>query len=420
MRPGAHQHAHPSPDLRDAVNATRPTTILCLASFFKGEEFIRECKRLGCRVLLLTLEKLRDEPWPRESIDEVFYAPDLDRREDVIHGVSWLARSEDVARIVPLDEFDLEMASALREHLRVPGMGETTVRYFRDKLAMRMRAREGGIRVPEFVPVLNYDRLREFMERVPPPWVLKPRLSASAIGIRKLDHAEQVWRALDELGDHQSYHLLEQFVRGSVYHLDALVWGREVLFAEASGYVSPPFEVYHGGGLFATRTLDRESPEAREMKELNAEVVRTLGLVRGAVHTEFIRGEEDGRFYFLETAARVGGAYIADMVEAATGVGLWREWARLEVADARGEAYTPPEPRRDYGGLLVSLARQEWPDMSAYDDPEVVRHLAKHHHAGLVLAAPRPERVQELLRQYMHRFREDFYASMPAAESATE
>lgn len=402
------------------MSPSRPTTILCLASFYKGEEFIRECKRLGCRVLLLTLEKLRDEPWPRESIDEVFYAPSLDQRDDVIHGVSWLARSEDIARIVPLDEFDLEMASTLREHLRVPGMGETTVRYFRDKLAMRMRAREAGIRVPEFAPVVNYDRLREFMDRVPPPWVLKPRLSASAIGIRKLDHAEQVWRTLDELGDRQSYHLLEQFVRGSVYHLDAVVWGREVRFAEASGYVSPPFEVYHGGGLFATRSLDRDSAEAREMRALNAEVVKTLGLVRGAVHTEFIRGEVDGRFYFLETAARVGGAYISDMVEAATGVNLWREWARVEVADARGEEYTPPEPRGDYAGLLVSLARQEWPDTSGYDDPEVVRHLTKHHHAGLVLVAPRPERVEELLAGYMHRFRGDFYASMPAAESATD
>ncbi|MBD0320303.1 MAG: ATPase, partial [Gemmatimonadetes bacterium] len=160
------------------MNAPRPVTILCVASFFKGEEFLRECKRLGCRVLLLTVEKLREENWPRESIDEVFYMPDLYKREDVFHGVSYLARSEDIARIVPLDEYDLEMASALREHLRVPGMGETTVRYFRDKLAMRMRAQEAGIAVPEFSAVINYDRLREYMARVPAPWVLKPRTAA--------------------------------------------------------------------------------------------------------------------------------------------------------------------------------------------------------------------------------------------------
>ena len=395
-------------------------TILCVASFFKGVEFIRECRALGCRVLLLTEEKLRDAEWPRESIDETFFMPDLYNREHVLNAVSYLARGEDIARIVALDEFDLEMASTLREHLRIPGMGETIVRHFRDKLAMRMRAREEGIAVPDFVAVLNYDRLREFMDRVPPPWVLKPRFSASAIGIRKIEHSEQLWRTLDELGDRQSHHLLERYVPGRVYHVDSIAWEREVVFAEASGYMNPPFDVYHGGGLFCTRTLEREGEEARALLDANREVIRALGMVRGALHTEFIRGDEDGRFYFLETAARVGGAFIADMVEVATGVNLWREWARVEVADARGESYRVAPTTSLYAGLLVSLARQEWPDTGAYADPEIVRRIVKHHHAGLILASPDPARVLSLLQSYMHRFREDFHASMPAPERATE
>jgi hypothetical protein len=138
----------------------RAPTLLALASYFKGQEFLREAKRLGARVLLLTREKLADAAWPMESVDERFLMPDLNRRDDVIHAVSYLARTEAIDRIVALDEFDLEMASALREHLRVPGMGETTVRYFRDKLAMRMQARENRILVPDFVPILNRDRIR--------------------------------------------------------------------------------------------------------------------------------------------------------------------------------------------------------------------------------------------------------------------
>src|SRR5688500_5676882 len=135
-------------------------TILTVASYFKVQEILREAKRLGARVLLLTREKLADAAWPMESVDERFLMPDLHRRDDVIHAVSYLARTEAIDRIVPLDEFDLEMASTLREHLRVPGMGETTVRYFRDKLAMRMRAQERGVPVPAFVAILNHDRIR--------------------------------------------------------------------------------------------------------------------------------------------------------------------------------------------------------------------------------------------------------------------
>jgi biotin carboxylase len=397
-----------------------PVTILCLASYFKGHDFIRECYRLGARVLLVTRETPRDLEWPRDAIGELLLMPDTTRRDHMVNGVSWLARRETIDRIVPLDEFDLEMASTLREHMRVPGMGESTVRFFRDKLAMRMQAEERGMLVPEFVSIFNYDRIREYMQRVPGPWFLKPRHSASAIGIRKISHPDELWPVLDELGDKQSYHLLERYVPGDVFHVDAIAWDGKVVFAEAHGYVHPPFDVYHGGGLFCTRTLERGSKESNTLLELNARVVTALGMTRGALHTEFIRSRDDGRYYFLETAARVGGANIVALVEAATGLNLWREWARVEVASATGEEYAVPVGRTDHGGLLISLARQEWPDLSAYADPEISWRLSKRHHAGLVVSSGSHARVEELLGTYMPRFREDFFASLPAPLEATE
>ena len=128
---------------------------------------------------------------------------------DIIYAVSYLNRSNDIVQIVPLDDYDVETAAALREHLRLPGLGETAARFFRDKLAMRLQARANGILVPDFTPVFNYDRLRSFMDSVPPPWVLKPRSEAGAMGIKKVHSAEEVWRWLDQLGDQQSFFHLE-------------------------------------------------------------------------------------------------------------------------------------------------------------------------------------------------------------------
>ena len=88
-------------------------TMLCLASYFKGEDFLRECKRQGCRVILLTLEKLRTEPWPKEAIDDFYYMPELAERDETIHAVSFLARTERIDRIVPLDDYDVETAAVL-------------------------------------------------------------------------------------------------------------------------------------------------------------------------------------------------------------------------------------------------------------------------------------------------------------------
>ena len=185
--------------------ANKQVALLCLASYFKGTTFLSAAKQNGARVLLLTREKIKDEAWPMEDVDARFLMPDLSTRPDIIYAVSYLNRENDIAQIVPLDDYDVETAAALREHLRLPGLGETVVRYFRDKLAMRQQARAHGILVPEFTPIFNYDRLRAFMDRVPPPWVLKPRSEAGAMGIKKVYSADEVWRWLDELGDQQSH-----------------------------------------------------------------------------------------------------------------------------------------------------------------------------------------------------------------------
>jgi hypothetical protein len=174
--------------------------------------------------------------------------------------------------------------------------------------------------------------------------------------------------------------------------------------------------VAHEGGVFTTHTLDYDSAEHAELTRLNAALLAALGLERGAAHAEFIRGAGDGEFYFLEVAARVGGAHIAETLEAASGHNLWREWARVEVAHARGESVGPVEPRREYAGLALSLARQEWPDTSAYDDPEIVFRVNKAHHVGLVVRSQSLARVRELLDTYAARFAQDFSAYVPPPE----
>jgi len=396
----------------------RPITILCITSYEKGQEFLRTCKKLGCRVLLLTVEKLRDGDWPRESVDEFFFMPEELPVQAIINTVSYLARWQPIDRIVALDEFDLENAAYLREHLRIPGMGLTTIRYFRDKLAMRGKAQESGVPVPEFIHVLNHQALNDFMARVKPPWLLKPRSQASGIGMKKINEPHELWPYLDQLGDAQSNYLLEQFVTGDVFHIDSIVSERQVVFAEAHAYGTPPLNTSHDGGVFTTGTLPRDSAEAKALYRLNREVIESLGLVRGVTHTEFLRAREDGKFYFLEIAARVGGAYITDVVEAATGINLWREWARLEVGSGKSP-YSLPAIREDYAGVVLSLARQECPDTSAYNDPEIVYRVTKKHHAGFVLRSPRNERVVELLDSYAARIAHDFLATAPVPERPT-
>ncbi|KAB2844792.1 MAG: ATP-grasp domain-containing protein, partial [Ignavibacterium sp.] len=346
-----------------------------------------------------------------------FYIVDKNKEwnmQDVIYGVSYLARTENIDRIVALDDFDVERAASLREHLRVGGMGDTTARYFRDKLAMRMRAREAGIPVPEFLHVLNHKKINEFADKVPFPYMIKPRLLAGSYGLKKVNDKREMWDRINYLADEQSFFLMERFIPGSIYHVDTIISEREVVFGLASKYGTPPFEVAHQGRVFTSQTLDSSSEEAKEVLELNIKVIKALGLLRGVSHSEFIRAE-DGKLYFLETSARVGGANLSTLVEAATGVNLWREWAKIEIL--KGEKpYRLPKVNNDFAAIVTSLSKQEWPDLNTYNDPEVVWRLKKEYHAGLIIKSSSKERINQLVDQYTKRFYNDFFTTAKMGE----
>lgn len=398
---------------------SRPLNIICLASYFKGGDFLRECKASGARVTLVTRETLRDEDWPRESIADFITLPTQITIEALIESLSLYARERAIDRIVALEEYDVLTAAAAREHFNVKGMGATLARNFRDKLTMRAKAHEMAVRVPAFIHPVNHEMIAEFIHDVPAPWMLKPRADVSAVGMRKLYEAAEVWQALEELDageeprDRATHFLLERFIGGTVYHVDSLVKDGDVVFAAVNRYGRAPFEVAHQGGVFLSSSIKRGSDDEKQLMEINRRLLAGLGLSYGAAHAEFIRGERDGQLYFLEVAARVGGAYIAETIEAATGINLWREWARLESNDPYRD---PARLRQNYSGIALSLARQEMPDTSAYNDAEIVYRVCKSHHVGLIVSSPSLERVEELINDYAQRFARDYCAVLPPLE----
>ncbi len=402
---------------------TRSLNVVCLATYYKGVDFIRECKNHGCQVVLITKEKTLSEEWPRESLDDVIGLPNDAAPELFIHLVSLLARQTKIDRIVALEEFDVITAARIREHFCLSGMSTATARLFRDKLVMGAKVKEAGIKVPDFVPLMNHDEVRGFIERVPPPWVIKPRSDVSAIGIKRGLEPGDVWRTIDELDrrerlrERSPYYLLSRFISGDVFHVDSLVSNGKVIFAGANKYGRPPMDVAHKGGAYISYTIPHGGDDEKKLFESNQKLLKALGLKTGASHAEFIKSSADGEFYFLEVAARVGGAYIADVLEAASGLNLWREWAKLELAKQPvGKKLSPP--RKEYAGIVLSLAKQEYPDTSSYNDPEVVYRVKKKHHVGLIVRSKKLERVQDLLTEYATRFAEDFEAVLPPLERA--
>ena len=383
-----------------------PKTFLCISNYYKGNAFLIALKKAGNKVYLITSEKLRENNWPRDYIDEIFFMPgqDLDwNLETLLIGVGGLMKGVKIDAIVALDDYDVEKATFLRENLRIPGMGQTTGRYFRDKLAMRMRAQEAGVLVPAFSALFNDEEINHFADTVPAPWVLKPRSEASAHGIIKVHDKESLWQNIHEMGDNRLRYLVEQFKPGDVYHADGLNLEGKSLFCTVSKYLATPMEISQGGGIFRSANVPYGSEDDKSMREANEQVMKAFGMKNGASHTEFIKGKEDGKVYFLETSSRVGGAHLAEMVEGATDISLWVEWAKIEDAIVKGKKYTLPKVRKGYAGIVLTLSKFQDPDLSAFNDPEICFRVPLDYHAGLVVKSDKHARVRSLLDDYAER-----------------
>lgn len=386
-------------------------TFFCISNYFKGADFLIQLKKLGNKVYLVTSEKLRDKPWPHQYIDEIFYmeGQDIDwNLEHLLLGMANFMKSSKIDAIVALDDYDVEKATYLRENLRIDGMGQTTGRYFRDKLAMRMRAKSCGIPIPDFCSLFNDYDINIFTDTVPSPWVLKPRSEASATGIIKVNDKESLWLHINKLGNNRFKYLLEQFKPGDVYHCDSLILDRKVLFSLTSKYLATPMEISQSGGVFRSANITYNSEDDKAIKKINEQVLKGFGLKHGAAHTEFIKCKDDGKIYFLETSSRVGGAHLAEMVAETSNINLWKEWAAIEDALAKETKYTLPKVKKGYAGIILTLSKFQYPDLSSFSDSEVCFKVPLEYHAGLIVKSDKQERVLELLEDYKNRLVTDF------------
>jgi hypothetical protein len=106
------------------------------------------------------------------------------------------------------------------------------------------------------------------------------------------------------------------------------------------------------------------------------------------------------------------------MVNYASGVNLWAEWANIETANLRKKAYKLPKIKNQYAGIIVSLSRFEHPDTSSFTDTEIVWRMNKAWHIGLVIVSKSSARVLELLDNYTQRIAKDFHASVAAPDKS--
>lgn len=267
----------------------------------------------------------------------------------------WRSQVSKAARVVAPNERFLLTASRIRDRLGLPGMSEVTARGFRNKVLMKELLANGGLRVPRYSVVRSIDDIYRFYGRKVRSKSVIKRVdftgSMDTHVVHTASEAVSCWHALRGAGTYE----IEDYVDGTMYHVDAVVVDSSVTFASVCRYLTKPGEFRHVG--FGGSVLVGTGELTHELSVVVRKAVAAMGLEQGVIHFE-VFDSADG-IVCCEIAARPAGGHISDIVRLGYSVDLVREGinADLMLLDRSRLEVAPPVPHGVWGvvGVFPSL-----------------------------------------------------------------
>jgi len=252
------------------------------------------------------------------------------------------------ARVLALNEGDLDTAAALRVHLGCPGQDPGQLLRFRDKLTMTRIVAGAGIPTPASADAPDADAVLQFASDHGWPVVVKPRRGTASRGFLRLDSTDDL-PLLRGLPDEPR--LVQQFCADAVFHVDGVWTGSGLGPWRASRYVNSCVEFTTGAVL---GSVEVDDPDLLALLgEFTAAVAEALSDQPWVFHLEvFVGSGEDGaaRLTFLEVGFRVGGAEIPFVWREVHGIDLMASAVDVQL----GRPPSIPTPADwDVGGWLL-------------------------------------------------------------------
>jgi hypothetical protein len=252
--------------------------------------------------------------------------------------------------LAALEQLQVPLAQ-VREHLGIPGMDVETAHNFRDKARMKEVMRAAGVPCARHRLATSTEEVRDFLDEVGFPIVVKPPAGAGAKGTFRVDGSDvlDAWLATDAPIP-QRPSLLEEFLSGEEHSYDTVSVGGEVRFRSISRYLPTPLEVLRNPWMQWVVLLPRDvsGPEWSAIDAAGPAALRALGLQTGLAHMEWFR-RPDGSVAVSEVAARPPGAQITTLLSYAHDLDFYGAWARLMILDD----FDPPERRWAVGAAYL-------------------------------------------------------------------
>jgi hypothetical protein len=250
--------------------------------------------------------------------------------EGVMRAVRFIQSRKQVDRLEAVVEAHIMPVARVREAAGIPGTSVRTAFLCRDKPAMKQLLREGGIPCAASTGASSVAEVREFVEQVGFPIILKPRAGAGASGAARVDSVADLEPALSQLGAGQPGWsvAVEEFIEGHEGFYDTLAIGGNVVHDFVSHYYPNVLEAMRQRWIspqfVATNRID-EAPAYQDLKLLGRKVVDLLGIETSATHMEWFYGPRGLKF--SEIGCRPPGVRAWDLYNVGNDMDLYREWA---------------------------------------------------------------------------------------------
>ncbi|MGC9500383.1 ATP-grasp domain-containing protein [Streptomyces sp. WG7] len=296
------------------------------------------------------------------------------------------ARFGPPARLLALNEGDLDTASVIRDRLGCAGQTPAELARFRDKLTMNQLVSGARVPTPRFADAPDEHAVRAFADRHGLPVVVKPRRGTASRGVVRLDSPADLprLRALPS-----EPRLVQEYCPDDIVHIDGLWTGDRLGPWRASRYVNTCVDFTQGQAL---GSVEIDDPELLDpLGEFTARVAGALSSEPWVFHLEaFVGTRADGRpaIRFLEAGYRVGGAEIPFVWREVHGIDLMRAAADIQLG--RTPDLPVPERWRTGGWLLVPSpvpppCRVVGHDLPAPQDPAEAPYAVVVPEAGRVI-----------------------------------
>ncbi len=252
------------------------------------------------------------------------------------------------------------------DELGLPGLSFEAAKISSNKILMKKRYEEYGVRTARFREVSFDEDLDERIRGLDFPLIFKAVDTSGSRGIVRVNARDEFEAARDivKASTRSGHFIIEEFIEGEEFGAQAFVCKGEVKFILPHGDY-----VFHGDtgvpvGHFAPYRLDEAA--AADAKLQLERAIAAMGLDNCAINADFIlRG---GKTYVLELGGRSGATCLAELVSIYYGYDYYEKLILAALGEDVDFPQTQAVPnasmllRSDRDGIIRSIENHNAPD----------------------------------------------------------